>query len=446
MPDIQLPSFRSSQRHRKPLVEYCTNEWRKAPMYDPSPVPGFAGDKYLERLEVFVDRAIAVIRAPKFRRMIVALLVMTIASVFLWKKILVPFLKEEKAAWSALNAAAHPAAGGVFGANARPQFTDMVHLQDLDPSLVPGSLNEKGELSKKKRLVFIGDIHGCREELEELLQKIKFNPTTDHLIATGDIVNKGPDTPGVIDLLRRYNASCVRGNHEDRLLLVADEVQSTSLMSKGKSPKDPDQPQGTSSKAHDAELKLAQTLTADQLAWLKSCPVILRVGRLKAFPGDAVVVHAGLVPGLPLENQDPASVMNMRIVDLSTHVPSKKHEREGSVPWYKLWNKYQQLLPTQQRLARLKNGSKPQSDETQMTVIYGHDAKMGLRMRKYSKGLDTGCAAGGKLTALVVDDSGRQRVVQVNCKDHRKRPPMHVDVDDVLKNGMTGPPLGQDAK
>ncbi|EXJ91561.1 hypothetical protein A1O3_00109 [Capronia epimyces CBS 606.96] len=443
MPDIQLPAFRSGQRLRKPLIEYCTNEWRNTPGYDTPNSPHFVGDTFLDRVEILVDRSIAVIRAPKFRRLLLLLVVMTVSSIVLWTKIIAPFLQEERATWSSLNKHADSAANaGVFGVNIRPRFSDMTHLQTLDRSLVPGLLDERGELSNKKRLVFVGDIHGCREELEQLLKKLKFDPVTDHLIAVGDIVNKGPDSPGVIDLLRGYKASCVRGNHDDRLLLVADELQSNTLESKNKDQQGSEHTQQTSLKADDEERKLAKSLNSEQLAWLKSCPVILRVGQLKAFAGEAVVVHAGLVPGLALDNQDPASVMNMRVIDLATHVPSKKHEREGSVPWYKLWNRYQRLIPARERFARLKSGGKSRAGEGQTTVIYGHDAKLGLQMQKYSKGLDTGCARGGKLTALVVDDTGKQKVVQIGCKDRRKRPPVQVDVDDILQKGKPGPPVG----
>jgi hypothetical protein len=257
--------------------------------------------------------------------------------------------------------------------------------------------------------VFVGDIHGCKNELDALLKKVHFDPATDHLIATGDIIAKGPDSKGVVELLRKLNASCVRGNHEDRLLLVAEDLRSTSLQGKG------GDGQHKSFKADDSERELIMSLDNDQLEWLRSCPVILHVGEMKAFGGDVVVVHAGLVPGLSLTNQDPASVMNMRVVDLGTHVPSKAHERKGSVPWYKLWNKFQQLIPAQQRISRLKGGKSGFSGK-QTTVIYGHDSKKGLQIHKYTKGLDTGCVKGEKLTALVADAAGKQQIVQVQSK------------------------------
>jgi hypothetical protein len=55
-----------------------------------------------------------------------------------------------------------------------------------------------------------------------------------------------------------------------------------------------------------------------------------------------------------------------------------------------------------------------------MTIIYGHDAKTSLKIRKYAKGLDSGCVKGGKLTALVIEDDGTQKVVQVKCRNYTK--------------------------
>lgn len=55
-----------------------------------------------------------------------------------------------------------------------------------------------------------------------------------------------------------------------------------------------------------------------------------------------------------------------------------------------------------------------------MTVVYGHDAKTGLKIRSYTKGLDSGCVKGGKLTALVIEDGGKQSLVQVHCREYKK--------------------------
>ena len=139
------------------------------------------------------------------------------------------------------------------------------------------------------------------------------------------------------------------------------------------------------------------------------------------------MVHAGLVPGLPIDNQDPSSIMNMRIIDLKTHVPSKKHERRNSIPWFKLWNKFQRLLPSHRKLLKPLPGLDDILSRRTI-VVYGHDSKRGLQIGTYTKGLDTGCVKGGKLTALMVSAGGRQEIVQVDCQEDYTK---HVGLDGV---------------
>ena len=55
-----------------------------------------------------------------------------------------------------------------------------------------------------------------------------------------------------------------------------------------------------------------------------------------------------------------------------------------------------------------------------MTVVYGHDASRSLSIRTFTKGLDSGCVKGGKLTALVIEDGGKQSIVQVSCRGYIK--------------------------
>ena len=52
-----------------------------------------------------------------------------------------------------------------------------------------------------------------------------------------------------------------------------------------------------------------------------------------------------------------------------------------------------------------------------MTVVYGHDARSGLAIEKHTKGLDSGCVKGNQLTALVIEDGGKQNLVHVKFQD-----------------------------
>src|SRR5208337_4599491 len=85
----------------------------------------------------------------------------------------------------------------------------------------------------------IGDIHGCRVELETLLEKLGYDPATRRhpngrkVVFLGDLVDRGPDIPGVLriamEMVETGNAICVPGNHEMKLLrkLRGRDVQIT---------------------------------------------------------------------------------------------------------------------------------------------------------------------------------------------------------------------------
>jgi hypothetical protein len=197
-------------------------------------------------------------------------------------------------------------------------------------------------------------------------------------------------------------ASCVRGNWEDKLLLTIAGAQQTPASAS--TPDDADSPpdfvdEHKHSKADKKLLKLAKKFSKKDLVYLQQCPVILRVGSVPKL-GALVAVHAGLVPDTPLEKQDPVHVMNMRTIDLKTRIPSSKHD---GTPWEKFWNHEQKKL----------------KDHKRTTIVYGHNRKRGLNIQEYSKGLDTGCATGGHLTALVVDDEGKTELISVKCKSEK---------------------------
>lgn len=69
-----------------------------------------------------------------------------------------------------------------YGGNLRPDFKDMIQVKDMDEEHLP---------KKGKRLVFVGDVHGCKEELEHLLKKVEFRHKHDHLVLAGDMITKG---------------------------------------------------------------------------------------------------------------------------------------------------------------------------------------------------------------------------------------------------------------
>ena len=434
---VQVPSHHQYSP-RKPLIDQCTNEWQRSSKWKSQ--LNTPADQFEDGLESLFARFLAILKAPKVRRYLLLYSIIFVFSFWIWSSTIWPVWAEHRALSRSLSAQNRMMTGGLFGTNLRPTFPNMIQVKDLDARYLPNASRPKHPTADNvDRLIFVGDVHGCLDELKALLQRVRFNTERDHLITTGDLIAKGPDSPGAVDFVRNLGASCVRGNHEDRILLIAQSLNSSLLHlenpNRGQMGNLDEQ---SFSLVDSPDRTLAKSLSAEQITYLESCPVILRVGFMKHLAGDLVVVHAGLVPGLELERQDPTFVMSMRSIDLATHVPSKYSESEGGVPWIKLWNKYQRSLPAQWSGFPSSDINEQKEKERRTTVIYGHDAKKGLQLKQYSKGIDTGCVKGGKLTVLILSDGGAMQTVQVTCKDHRQRRPLEVEVEDVLRDGRVG--------
>ena len=66
--------------------------------------------------------------------------------------------------------------------------------------------------SSTKQVLVIGDIHGCLDQLKQL---IALAPKGTQVYSVGDIIDRGPNSRGVIDLVRSTGIQAVRGNHEE---------------------------------------------------------------------------------------------------------------------------------------------------------------------------------------------------------------------------------------
>lgn len=100
----------------------------------------------------------------------------------------------------------------------RRYFTSRaIGLQSWRPNAMHKVISTN-ELQENCKIYVIGDVHGCLDELKELVVKCNFEPNIDKLIFVGDLVNKGPYSSEVVKYVRSIGAYCVMGNHDEALL------------------------------------------------------------------------------------------------------------------------------------------------------------------------------------------------------------------------------------
>jgi hypothetical protein len=213
------------------------------------------------------------------------------------------------------------------------------------------------------RVIAIGDVHGCVDELSSLLRECDYRPG-DVVIFLGDLVSKGPDSVSVVQMAREIGAIGVRGNHDFEVIRWHQAIKSGV-----------DPPVVRSEHYH-----IANELRTADIKWLCSLPWYISSPDL-----GALFVHAGFVSGIRLAKQNPRLMMNMRSILPDGTVTSKFF---NNWPWARLWDGPQ-------------------------TVIFGHDADRGLQQYEHAIGLDTGCVYGGRLTACILPE---RRLVSVRAK------------------------------
>jgi bis(5'-nucleosyl)-tetraphosphatase (symmetrical) len=227
------------------------------------------------------------------------------------------------------------------------------------------------------RRIFIGDIQGCRAELEQLLELVRFDPAVDRLQPVGDIVNRGPDSLGALRLLRQLDAQSVLGNHDVHLLRVAAGRRAL--------------------RASDTlGPLLASDVRAPLLAWLAAQP-FLRVH------ADLYCVHAALHPawrdpvaelaGLGALDEDPRIDFATRARHCDARGERPPSDDEPCTPPQRPWFEYYR---------RAEHGGR--------RVVFGHWAARGLVVNAEVIGLDSGCVWGGALSAWIAEED---RIVAV---------------------------------
>jgi bis(5'-nucleosyl)-tetraphosphatase (symmetrical) len=260
----------------------------------------------------------------------------------------------------------------------------------------------------------IGDIQGCLDPLQRLLDVVRFDPAHDELWFVGDIVNRGPDSLKTLRFVKNLGACAVTviGNHDMHLLVVAA---------------------GAAKKMRgDTIDDILHAPDRDELLdWLRR-QKLMHIGHGYAM------VHAGLLPQWSIEQaltlareveqalvrNDQAEFMSVMygnrpnawncdlkgydrlrvIVNAMTrmrlctadgmmefsHKIAPVNMPEGYTPWYDAPNRVNRNMP----------------------IIFGHWASLGVLLREDVIALDSGCVWGRKLTAIRLE--GR-RTFQCGC-------------------------------
>ncbi|RKH54036.1 polynucleotide kinase-phosphatase [Corallococcus sp. AB050B] len=251
------------------------------------------------------------------------------------------------------------------------------HLHVLKPDVIDRVVLERQPLwcnLKHERGPFdiIGDIHGCREELEALLTKLGYQvrpradgapgfdvrpPEGRKAVFLGDLVDRGPDIPGVLrlvmDMVEAGTALCVPGNHEMKLL--------RKLRS------------GKATVSHGLAQSLEQ-LQREPLEFRQRVEKFIDglVSHYVLDDGRLVVAHAGMKESM--QGRGSASVRAFALYGETT----------GETDEYGFPVRFNWAAEYRGRAA----------------VVYGHQAVLEAEWVNNTLCVDTGCVYGGQLTAL----------------------------------------------
>lgn len=156
-----------------------------------------------------------------------------------------------------------------------------------------------------KRILAISDIHGELELFNELLEKVKYDAGEDQLVLLGDYVDRGPDSKGVLERvveLKRQGAIVLRGNH-DQMMLEAAKGETGAAVNWLRN--------GALStlQSYDASIK-GMELPEMELFW--EHVEFLKETAFYYETDGYIFVHAGVQPGVPLQETDPYLLMWIR--------------------------------------------------------------------------------------------------------------------------------------
>jgi predicted phosphodiesterase len=225
-----------------------------------------------------------------------------------------------------------------------------------------------------RRYIFIGDIHGCYDELIELLSLAAVT-ADDVVVALGDLTRKGPAPDRCIELWTERSYLAVLGNNDAKILARSRRWTSRVF-------------------ARTSDRRILQR--PDLLDAIRHWPLYLDFEQLRV-----VAVHGGVLPNSTKFSPDLVprdAALELRYIRQNGEwrmVPRGK-EKKGDPFWAEVWN-----------------GNR--------TVVYGHTPQREPRIDRKALGIDTGCVYGGKLTAAIFTHADDWRLIHVKARRQYSR-------------------------
>ncbi|GLQ33387.1 symmetrical bis(5'-nucleosyl)-tetraphosphatase [Litoribrevibacter albus] len=266
----------------------------------------------------------------------------------------------------------------------------------------------------------IGDIQGCYDELQQLLELVQFDPTQDTLWLAGDLVNRGPKSLETLRFVKALGQSAITvlGNHDLHLLACAHGIK----------------------KAKGSLVDILEADDRDELLdWLCQQPLVHHDSEL-----GYTLVHAGIPPIWSVKK---AIALSQEVEQAlkSEHRQAYFEHMYGDLPdtWSDELKGLDRLRVITNYFTRMRfcdeNGklelkTKETADDwpegyqpwftfkskklKKERIIFGHWAALeGNTQSKHVFGLDTGCVWGGALTALRLEDQQR---FSLPCLAHKR--------------------------
>ena len=263
----------------------------------------------------------------------------------------------------------------------------------------------------------IGDLQGCFDSLQRLLEKLNFDPANDTLWFAGDLVNRGPDSLSTLRFIKSLgdNAITVLGNHDLHLLAIAAKHKHT----------------------HDEGLvAVLEAEDVDELLdWLRRQPLLHHDAGL-----NFTMVHAGIYPGWDLAAAQAHAHELETVLRSDSYLDFILH-MYGNLPakWNDKLESWERLRFICNSFTRMRYceadesmnfkshgapGTHPEntlpwfelsSRKTQHErILFGHWSTLGLVDKENIFALDTGCVWGGQLTALRLAKDVPE-YISINC-------------------------------